>query len=210
MLRENAIAGAAADATDKPALWFLPASGDVTLKDGSKPPLIVIHPDDRDKLVESDGEEPDDDLPRHRPVRLAAASDYRPEEVSVQFLIKRQDSDAMRADRGLDRAARFARTTRCMSSPRTSSTRSGRHQRALYRQRLFDHPYRCRAAGAGKQTLKEGLLAFTDTSFGMERMIAVLTEAPPQSEKEDLSFLAQDGVPSATRAARRSPASPTC
>ena len=48
-------------------------------------------------------------------------------------------------------------------------------------------------------TLEEGLLAFTDTSFGMERMIAVLNEAPPQSEMEDLGFLAQDGVASATR-----------
>ena len=48
-------------------------------------------------------------------------------------------------------------------------------------------------------TLEEGLLAFTDTSFGMERMIAVLTEAPPQSEKEDLSFLAQGGVPQQRR-----------
>ena len=59
--------------------------------------------------------------------------------------------------------------------------------------------------------LEEGLLAFTDSSFGMERMIAVLTEAPPQSEKEDLTFLAQDGVPPATRAVGGgSPASPTC
>ncbi|TIX09809.1 MAG: caspase family protein, partial [Mesorhizobium sp.] len=57
------------------------------------------------------------------------------------------------------------------------------------------------ANGSPDAGLREGLLAFTDTSFGMERMIAVLTEAPPQSEKEDLSFLAQDGVPSATRAA---------
>src|SRR6185436_14331569 len=51
VLRENAIEGAAADATDQPALWFLPASGDVALKDGSHPPLVVIHPDDRAKLV---------------------------------------------------------------------------------------------------------------------------------------------------------------
>ncbi|TIT18624.1 MAG: caspase family protein, partial [Mesorhizobium sp.] len=47
--------------------------------------------------------------------------------------------------------------------------------------------------------LEEGLFKFTDTSFGMERMIAVLTEAPPQSEKQDLSFLAQEGVVSVTR-----------
>lgn len=43
------------------------------------------------------------------------------------------------------------------------------------------------------------MLAFTDISFGMERMIAVLTEAPPLSEIEDLSFLQQGGVPNATR-----------
>ena len=55
------------------------------------------------------------------------------------------------------------------------------------------------ANGSPDAGLKEGLLAFTDTSFGMERMIAVLTEAPPESEKEDLSFLAQDGVASMTR-----------
>ncbi|TIX60877.1 MAG: hypothetical protein E5V30_34805, partial [Mesorhizobium sp.] len=53
VLRENAIAGAATDATDKPALWFLPASGDVTLKDGGRPPLIIIRPDNRAKLAEA-------------------------------------------------------------------------------------------------------------------------------------------------------------
>jgi hypothetical protein len=47
--------------------------------------------------------------------------------------------------------------------------------------------------------IEEGLFAFTDTSFGRERMIAVLTEAPPLSEIEDLSFLAQPGVAKVTR-----------
>ena len=49
--------------------------------------------------------------------------------------------------------------------------------------------------------IEEPLLAFTDSSFGTERMIAVVTEAPPLSEVEDLSFLEQDKVPTATRAA---------
>ena len=81
---------------------------------------------------------------------------------------------------------------------KNQSTKLRRHQRALCRQRLFDHPHRRRALVAGA-TLEEGLLAFTDTSFGMERMIAVLTEAPAQSEMEDLSFLAQGGVPQQRR-----------
>ena len=57
----------------------------------------------------------------------------------------------------------------------------------------------------------EGLLAFTDSSFGMERMIAVLTEAPPLSEIEDLTFLAagrRAGGDARGRGAGR--ASPTC
>ena len=43
--------------------------------------------------------------------------------------------------------------------------------------------------------LNEDLLVFTDESFGMERMVAVLTEAPAISEIADLSFLEQGGVP---------------
>ncbi len=61
---------------------------------------------------------------------------------------------------------------------------------------------------AGANLIEEGLLAFTDSSFGMERMIAVLTEAPPLSEIEDLKFLEQGGVPPATRAVGGPPASP--
>ena len=55
-------------------------------------------------------------------------------------------------------------------------------------------------------TLEEGLLAFTDSSFGMERMIAVLTEAPAQSEMEDLSFLAPGRRAAAAARRRRRPA----
>ena len=61
-------------------------------------------------------------------------------------------------------------------------------------------------------TLEEGLLAFTDTSFGMERMIAVLTEAPPH-ERDGGSELPRPGRrAAATRAASAmaSRASPTC
>lgn len=203
VLRENAIAGAAKDATDKPALWFLTASGDVSLKDGSKPPLIIIHPDDRDKLVDATAKNLTTIFRATGLSRLAAASDYRPDEVSVEFQIKRKDSDALEP---------LQASTVPRVSPGDQVHVLARNESDAYvdinvlyvgSDYSITHIVAERLApanGSPDAGLKEGLLAFTDTSFGMERMIAVLTEAPPQSEKEDLSFLAQDGVPSATRA----------
>ena len=203
VLRENAIAGAAKDATDKPALWFLTASGDVSLKDGSKPPLIIIHPDDRDKLVDATARNLTTIFRATGLSRLAAASDYRPEEVSVEFQIKRKDSDALEP---------LQASTVPRVSPGDQVHVLARNESDAYvdinvlyvgSDYSITHIVAERLApanGSPDAGLKEGLLAFTDTSFGMERMIAVLTEAPPQSEKEDLSFLGQDGVPSATRA----------
>lgn len=203
VLRENAIAGAAKDATDQPALWFLTASGDVSLKDGSKPPLVIIHPDDREKLVDATTKNLTTIFRATGLSRLAAASDYRPEEVSVEFQIKRKDSDALEP---------LQASTVPRVSPGDQVHVLARNESDAYvdinvlyvgSDYSITHIVAERLApanGSPDAGLKEGLLAFTDTSFGMERMIAVLTEAPPQSEKEDLSFLAQDGVPSATRA----------
>lgn len=43
-------------------------------------------------------------------------------------------------------------------------------------------------------TLKQGLLRITDTAFGRDRIVLVMTPAKPQTAVEDLSFLAQDAV----------------
>ncbi|WP_202596394.1 caspase family protein [Mesorhizobium loti] len=197
VMRENAIAGAAKDATDKPALWFLPASGDVTLKDGSKPPLVIIHPDDRQKLVDATTRNLRTIFRATGLSRLAAASDYKPEDVDVQFQIKRRDKDGLeplqasvvpRASPG-DEVHVLAKN----SSDQLVDIN------VLYVGSDYSITHIVAERLAPQATLEEGLLAFTDTSFGMERMIAVLTEAPPESEKEDLSFLAQDGVASKTR-----------
>ncbi|MGX5840029.1 caspase family protein [Mesorhizobium sp. ArgA1] len=208
VLRERSIAGAAADATDEPALWFLPASGDISLKDGSKPPRIVIHQDGRDKLAENTAKNLTTIFRATGLSRLAAASDYRPDEVSVQFLIKRQDRDATEP---------IEPSTVPRVSPGDQVHIAARNEsdefvdiNVLYigSDYSITHIVSERLAPINQQAdqgLKEGLLAFTDTSFGMERMIAVLTEAPPQSEKEDLSFLAQEGVRAVTRAASGTP-----
>jgi hypothetical protein len=197
VLREIDIEGAPKDATDHAALWFLPASGDVTLKDGSRPPSIIIHLEDRKKLVDATATNLRTIFRATGLSRLAAASDYRPEDVDVQFLIKRSDGNDLEP-------------LQASVVPRVSPgdevhvlARNGSDGlvdiNVLYVGSDYSITHIVAERLAPHATLEEGLLAFTDTSYGMERMIAVLTEAPPQSEKEDLSFLAQEGVASRTR-----------
>jgi len=197
VLRENAIAGAAADATDKPALWFLPASGDVTTSNGARPPLVIIHPDDRTRLLEATKKNLTTIFRATGLSRLAAASDYRPEEVSVDFQIKRDGSDTLEP-------LEVSTVPRVSPGDEVHVTAVNKSTdlvdlNVLYVGSDYSITHIVSERLASQAMLEEGLLAFTDTSFGMERMIAVLTEAPPQSEKEDLSFLAQEGVPAATR-----------
>ncbi|RWO45672.1 MAG: caspase family protein [Mesorhizobium sp.] len=195
VMRENAVPGAPKDAADKPALWFLPASGDVPLKDGGKPPLIIIH--DRHKLADATARNLRTIFRATGLSRLAAASDYKPEDVDVQFQVKRRDKDGLEP-------------LQASVVPRVSPgdevhvlAKNGSDLlvdiNVLYVGSDYSITHIVAERLAPQATLEEGLLAFTDTSFGMERMIAVLTEAPPESEKQDLSFLAQDGVASATR-----------
>ena len=196
VLRENAVA-VAADATDQPALWFLPASGDVSLKDGSKPPLIVIHPDDRKRLVDATTKNMRTIFRATGLSRLAVASDYRPEEVSVQFRIKRLDQDAMEP-------IEPSMVPRVLPDDQmhllaTNGSTNLVDINVLYIGSDYSIQHFLAERLTSGATLEEGLFKFSDTSFGMERMIAVLNEAPPQSEKQDLSFLAQDGVASVTR-----------
>lgn len=197
VLRENAIPGAATDATDSPALWFLPPSGDVTLKDGSRPPLVAaVDP----KRLKIGTDEVLTKIFRATGLsRLAAGSDYRPDQVSVEFLIKRQRKNAMeplkesqvpRVNPGDEVHILAKNLSEGLVDINVLYVGSDYSITHIDAQRLVPNA-----------TVEEGLLAFTDTSYGMERMIAVLTEAPPLSELEDLSFLAQGGVPPATRSA---------
>jgi hypothetical protein len=199
VMRENAIENAAADATDMPALWFLPASGDVTLKDGSRPPLVIIHSDDKPKLAGAVNDNLTTMFRATSLSKLAVASDYRPDEVSVEFKIKRKDDGSFVPLVAAEVPRVFPGDEVHVAAKNQSSKLVDIN--VLYVGSDYSVTHIVAERLVQGATLEEGLLAFTDSSFGMERMIAVLTEAPPESEMEDLSFLAQGGVPKATRAA---------
>jgi hypothetical protein len=196
VLRENAIQGTSSDATNQPALWFLPASGDVTLKDGSRPPLVFIHTDKREDMLKKVGENLTTIFRATGLSRLAAATDYKDGEMEVQFLIKRQ------ADGSMEELVASSVPLVHPGDEVHVKARNGSKGLVDFNVLYIGSDYSITPIIAERleknAELEEGLLAFTDKSFGMERMIAVFNEAPPQGEKEDLSFLAQDGVP-ATR-----------
>ncbi|MER2634979.1 MAG: caspase family protein, partial [Rhizobiaceae bacterium] len=192
--------GVAATASPQqpPALFFLPPSGELETRNGQKPPRVVMDPAEVDRFKTGTADNLTKIFRATSLSRLAAASDYQPEQVSVQFLIKREGKDAMEP---LDAA----------SVPMVSPGDEVHILAENKSPKLVDinilyvgsdysitHIDSQRLVSGAK--IEEGLLAFTDESFGMERMIAVLTEAPAMSEVEDLSFLAQAGVP-ATRSA---------
>ncbi|HEV7255983.1 MAG TPA: caspase family protein [Mesorhizobium sp.] len=183
---------------EAPALFLLPPSGEIDASGGNVPPRVVIDKADPARLEKG----LEDNLRTvFRAVglsRLAAATDYSPEDFSVSFEVLREGSEPGEPLDGSEvpvvnpgdevhvRAANNSNKIIDINVLYVGSDWSISHMAA---ERLVP--------GA---SLDEGLLAFTDSSFGTERMIAVLTEAPPQSEIEDLSFLAQPGVPALTRA----------
>jgi hypothetical protein len=197
VLRERDVAGAPADAPAAPALFFLPPSGDLTFERGQRPPLVAVDTGDRDKLAAGMTDNLVKIFRATSLSRLAAASDYPADQVSVGFKLRRAATDTFEALDGASvpfvnpgdeihiEAQNLSTGIVDINILYVGSDYSITHIDA---QRLVQ--------GA---RVDEGLLAFTDGSFGMERMIAVLTEAPAQSEIEDLSFLQQDGVPPATR-----------
>lgn len=200
VLRENEMADAGPGASDQPALWFLPASGDVSLKSGQKPPLVVIG--DKDKLAKGVGDNLLKIFRATSLARLAAASDYQPDQVSVQFQIKREDKDALEPlDASSVPIVRPGDQVHILAENKSSKLVD---INILYvgSDYSITHIDAQRLVSGAK--IEQGLLAFTDSSFGMERMIAILTEAPPQSEVQDLKFLEQGGVPPATRSAAAS------
>lgn len=199
VMRENAIENATADATDMPALWFLPASGDVAVKGGGRPPLVIVHTDDKPKLAGAVSDNLTTIFRATSLSKLAAASDYRPDEVSVEFKIKRKDDGSFVPLAAAEVPRVFPGDEVHIDAKNQSSKLVDINVLYVGSDYSITHIVAERLVSGA--TLEEGLLAFTDSSFGMERMIAVLTEAPPESEMEDLSFLAQGGVPQARRGA---------
>ncbi|MCB1467655.1 MAG: caspase family protein [Rhizobiaceae bacterium] len=197
VLRENQVDPATG--SDTPALWFLPPSGKVTAGGDNRPPLVAIDVTNPQKLADATAANLQKIFRATSLARLSAASDYRPDQVSVHFMIKREQSDEMEPLDGSAVPYVNPGDQVHILAENMSSKRIDINILYIGSDYSITHITAQRLEAGSK--LEEGLLAFTDDSFGLERMVAVLTDAPPGSETEDLSFLEQGKVPPATRAA---------
>lgn len=199
VFRESDVDGAPAGASTEAALWFLPASGEVSLQPGRRPPLIVIDPAKPERLSEATNDNLQKIFRATALSRLSMAAGEQPRDVSVAFQIKRAAS----GNREPLAAAAVPTVTPGdqVHIVAENNSRGLVDINVLYLGSDYSITHMDSQRLVAGARVDEPLLAFTDSSFGTERMIAVITAAPPLSEVEDLGFLEQGKVPSATRSA---------
>ena len=185
--------------SDAPRLWFLPPTAEVSLSTGRRPPSIGFAGSTPEGLED----EVADNLQRifraTNLARLAAASDFRPEEFSASFDIRRGGGEKAEA-------LEPGRMPRVQPGDQIDLVASNGSNKPVDINVLYigsnysiEHMYAERLHGGSE--IKLPLLEFNSDSFGIERMVVVLSEAKPQSALQDLSFLAQQGVRQTTRSA---------
>jgi len=185
--------------SDAPRLWFLPPTAEVSLDQGRRPPSIGFAGSTPEGLA---GEVADSLVRIFRATnlaRLASASTFNADEFEVNFKIVRSDA----AEPELLAAGKMPRVHPSDQVHLAAENRSGRpvDVNVLYigSDYSISHMYAERLHGGSKIDLP--LLEFNDSSYGVERMVVVLTEGSAITAVEDLSFLAQEGVRQMTRSA---------
>ena len=181
-----------ASMSTQPRLWLLSPSAQLSLEPHLRPVSMPVEGLDDDQLA---GEISDNLVRIFRAnslARLASASDFRPDEVTVDFKILRDASGEIERLAG-GKVPVVHPDDQVHIEARNDSTKPV-DINVLYigSDYSIGHMYAERLSAGSRIDLP--LLAFTDTSFGMERMVVVLSEVLPQTPLEDLAFLEQIGV----------------
>src|SRR5690606_41672575 len=124
--------------------------------------------------------------------RLSAASDFRAEEVSVNFKILSDETGETAPLKPGDVPIVHPDAQGHIEAVTGSSKPVDINVLYIGSDYSISHMYAERLHGGSQIDIP--LLAFTDESYGMERMVVVLSEALPQTPVEDLAFLEQIGV----------------
>jgi hypothetical protein len=201
VMRESEVGGASIGAVGNPLLWLLPPSGEITLDAGKRPPAIDLETVTGDALIKALSDNLIQISRATNLSRLAGASDFRSSEVSVTFLIQRKGSEDFEpiefgkvpflhpGDSIFVKASNMSRRPVDMNVLYVGSDYT--ISSAAEPIRLFER----------EELPETGLFTVSDGSFGNEKLLAVLTEAAPQSPLLDLGYLAQRGVRQMTRSA---------
>lgn len=188
---------ARASLSTEPRVWLLPPSAELSLEDGRRSPSLPLAGSSVDDIAAKLAEDLVRIFRATSLSRLSAASEFRPNEVEVGFKIKRTqatDAEPLRAG-----TVPVVHPDDEVHIEAKSASAKPVDINVLYigSDYSISHMYAERLSSGSEIDLP--LLAFTDSSYGIERMVVVLSEAEPQTPVEDLSFLEQVGVRQATR-----------
>ena len=176
-----------------PRVWFLPSSGEASLLPGRRPPSMAFD------ASSNDGDDLKNKLAGRMTkifratnlARMTAASDFRGK-VDMNFLIKRSDAD----DFTPIEAGEVPYVTQDDEIHIRVANKSSRaidlnvlHIGTDYAISAADP---IRIERRGKEEI--GLFAVETDTLGVERLVAVITEALPGTDVQDLRFLSQGGV----------------
>jgi hypothetical protein len=188
----------------EPRIWLLPPSAELSLEDGRRAPSLSVAGASVEEIADKLAENLVTMFRATSLSRLSAASDFNSDEFTVNFRIKRDgtgDTEAL-----LPGGVPVVHPDDQIHLEARNGSSRPIDINVLYigSDYSIGHMYAERLHSGNEITVP--LLAFTASSFGIERMVVVLSEAAPQTPVEDLSFLEQVGVRQQTRAAGVGPA----
>ena len=183
----------------EPRLWLLPPSAELSLDTGRRPPTLSLADATAGDIAKQLSENLVTIFRATSLSRLSAASDFQSTDVSVGFRIKRRDSEQMETLQPGVVPVVHPDDQVHLEARNSSSTPVDVNVLYIGSDYSIGHMYGERLHSGSEITVP--LLAFTGSSYGIERMVVVMSEAAPQTPVEDLSFLVQVGVRQQTRAA---------
>ncbi|MBK8457865.1 MAG: caspase family protein [Phyllobacteriaceae bacterium] len=181
-----------------PMAWFLPPNGEVSLDKGLRPASISFTAPTAEAVADPLSENLVRIYRATNLSRLSTANDFKPEELSVSFTLKRAGGEEVVIEGG---QIPFARPDDIIHVNAVNSSGKAVDINVLYigSDHSIGQMYVERLQNGAK--VSEDILQFTADSFGIERMVVVLNEAAAGTNVEDLSFLEQAGARQATRGA---------
>ena len=183
----------------EPRVWLLPPSGELSLDEGRRAPSLPLDGASPDKVAEQLAENLVTIFRATSLSRLAAASDFRADEVSVGFSILENASGTTTPLQPGVVPIVHPEDQIHLQARNGSSKPVDINVLYIGSDYSIGHMYAERLHSGSEIDIP--LLALNGSSFGMERMVVVLSEAAPQTPVEDLAFLEQVGTREMTRSA---------
>lgn len=185
----------------EPRIWLLPATAELSLDEGHRAPSFALS----DKFSENLADSLVRIFRATSLSQLGIASDFGSDEVSVNFKL-------VDAPTGSDSTLKVGEVPLVHPDDELHITANNSSKKAVDINVLYigsdysiGHMYAERLPSGAQ--IDVPLLAFNNSSYGIERMVVVLSDVAPQAPFEDLSFLEQIGVRQDMRTAGFSSAS---